>query len=63
MTEIRHLVELITFLSIFGPQKLCHLTARLIKVSQYQLECNERGLVCNEVCPKLLQLLKVWYYM
>ena len=29
-TEIRHLVqELITFLSIFGPQKLCNLTARL----------------------------------
>ena len=31
-TEIRHLVkELITFLSIFGPQILCHLTARLNK--------------------------------
>ena len=31
-TEIRHLVqELITILSIFGHQKLCHLTAGLNK--------------------------------
>ena len=45
-TEIRHLVEeLTTFLSIFGLQKWDMLTARL-KVSQYQLQFNERGLVC-----------------
>ena len=57
-TEIKHSVEeLITFSSIFGPQKLCNLTARLNNVSQYQLEYNERGLVCNEACPKLPQLL------
>ena len=34
-----------------------------IKVSQYQLECNERGLVCNEACLNLSQLLRVWYFM
>ena len=50
LTEIRLLVEeLVTFLSISGPQKLWNLTATFvdwIKVSQYQLECNERGLYC-----------------
>ena len=62
-TEIRHLVEeLITFLPIFGPQNLYHLTDYK-KVSQYQLECNERGLVCNKACPNLSQLLRVWYFM
>ena len=34
-----------------------------MKISWYQLECNERGLVCNEACPNLSQLLKVWYFM
>ena len=59
-TEIRQLLEeLITLLSIFGPQKFFNLTARLQKVFQYQLECNKRsrGLVCSEACPKLSLLL------
>ena len=44
-TEIRHLVEeLITSLSFFGPQKLSILTARLIKVSQYQLLIQWEGI-------------------
>ena len=51
-------------LSIFGPQNLCHLIARLNKkVSQYQLECNKRRILCNEAFQKLSQLLRVWYFM
>ena len=44
-TEIRHLVEeLITFLSFSGPQKSGILTARLNKVSQYQLLIQWEGI-------------------
>ena len=44
-TEIRHLVEeLITFLYFFGPQKLSILTARLNKISKYQLLIQWEGI-------------------
>ena len=34
-----------------------------IKVFPYQLECSERGLMCNEARPNLSQLLRVSYFM
>ena len=34
-----------------------------IKVSLYQLKCNERRLVCNEACAKLSQLVRTTAYL
>ena len=49
---------------LFFDLKICAIQQLdYIKVSQYQLECNERGIVCNEACPNLSQLLRVWYFM
>ena len=58
-TEIRHLVEeLITFLSIFGPQKLGILTARLNKSLSISTSIQWEGISVFWSCPKPPQLLR-----